>query len=47
MLNTENTASFCFDFKVVIQNYILTTGLYTCWGYDMSGLAEIVEINYT
>lgn len=47
MLNTENTIQFCFDFEVVIQNYILTIGLCTCWGQGMNGPAETVEINYT
>lgn len=46
MLNTENTIQFCFDFEVVIQNYILTIGLCSCWVQGMSGPAEIVEDNY-
>lgn len=47
MLNTENEIQFCFDFQVMIQNYILTIDLCTCWVQGMSGPAEIVEINYT
>lgn len=46
MLNPENTTLFCFDFDVMVQIYILTIGLCTCWGQGMSGPAAIVEINH-